>query len=293
MLDGERLGVVGETLLTPLYAKAKASEIVPEAGFEDPLAARLLARVGYDLDRVLTDHGNVAGAIRRTQAIDEVTAAFAAAHPDAQVVSVGIGLCTRHDRLAGRVPAGARWIGVDTADVVDLRRELLPDDPVELHAASIADPAWAGGIDPERPTLVIAEGVLMYLDAGGLASFLAGGRDRFGPGTEVVGDHFHPKVASSDRHPIVRATGARFLSGVRNGRELADLVDGYELVAELPVMELLGSAQRTAARAFRLASRGGRIYAVSHLRVAAAGPGAARGTGADPDAGGDGQGGGT
>jgi O-methyltransferase len=130
---------------------------------------------------------------------------------------------------------------------------LLPDDPVTLVTGSLASPGWTGGLDPGRDTLVIAEGVLMYLDSDGLAACL-------------VGDYVHPKIAASDRHPIVKATGAKFLSGVRNGQALADTVPGYRLVAEHLVMERIGFAQRTAARAFTALTRGGRMYAIAHLR---------------------------
>jgi O-methyltransferase len=205
--------------------------------------------------------------LHRTLVLDNVTARFTAAHPDAQVLSAGLGLCTRHARLADRVPATVSWIGIDTPDVIDLRRRLLPDDPVTLVAADLSEPGWAATLDADRPTVVLAEGVLMYLDPPGLAAFLTETRDHLGPGTEVLGDYFHPTVAASDRHPIVRATGARFLSGARNGAALAATVSGYRCLADLPVMERVSIAQRAVANAFRFVTRGSRLYAVSHLVV--------------------------
>jgi len=101
MSTSNRLGPAGETLMTPL-------------------AAELLERCGYNPERVLTDTGNVTGAICRSIAIDDVTIAFAAAHPDAQIVTAGIGLCTRHDRRETfRVGGRAR------------RRQLPPEDRKE------------------------------------------------------------------------------------------------------------------------------------------------------------------
>ncbi|MER6202074.1 hypothetical protein ABT234_32495 [Streptomyces sp. NPDC001586] len=46
--------------------------------------------------------------------------------PDAVVVSVGIGLDTRAERLAGALPPSVTWLGVDMPEVVDLRATLLP-----------------------------------------------------------------------------------------------------------------------------------------------------------------------
>ncbi|MFD7784150.1 hypothetical protein ACFV4Q_13785 [Streptomyces nojiriensis] len=54
----------------------------------------------------------------------------------------------------------------------------------------------------------------MYLDPAGLRAFLASCRSAF-PAAELVADFFHPKVALSGQHPIVKATGAQFRSGVR------------------------------------------------------------------------------
>jgi O-methyltransferase len=261
------LTLVGETLLTPLYAKANAQRLLPRAGFDDPLAARLLNAIDYDPKRVPTGHDTVAGAVYRSMAFDDATVSFARQHPTGQVVSAGIGLCTRHARIAGRIPDTVDWYGVDTGDVIQLRRQLLPDDPVHLAAASIIDPAWTTTLDAGRPTLLIAEGVLMYLDPAGLTGFLGSAREHFGAGLDLLADYFHPKLAFSGTRPIVRKTGVQFLSGARNGTALAALTPGYALVAEYPVMERLGPAQHLAARAFQALSRGGRAYAIAHLRT--------------------------
>lgn len=262
------MGVVGETAMTPLYAKAKAAEVLPSAGLSDPLAGELLAAIGHDPDRVLRDRSTVHGTIYRTVKIDRVTVEFATRHPHAQLISVGIGLCTRHSRLADQVPATIDWIGVDTAGVIAVRQRHLREDPVRLVTGSITDSGWTTDLDPDRATLVIAEGVLMYLDGAGVLQFLGAVRDRFGPGTEVVADIFHPLIALSGRHPIVKATGAQFRSGSRNGVAFAALVRGYRLLAEYPVMERIGPAARFAARAFRLLTRGGRAYVIARVQVA-------------------------
>jgi len=83
----------------------------------------------------------------------------------------------------------------------------------------------------------------------------------------VVGDYFYPKIALSGGHPIARKTGVALLSGARNGKALAAIAPGYQLVDEYPVMERIGTGQRLAARAFAVLSRGGRAYVVAHLRV--------------------------
>lgn len=266
VIDG--FGPVEETLFTPLWARAHAREVAPELDFEDLYAVEMLDRVGFDESRVLKDHGNVAGTIHRTLAIDGVVRDFVRRHGDeAVVVSAGIGLCARDRRLGPDLPLGVRWVGVDRPEVLDVRRELVPDDASTLAPGSVAEATWADGLPVDgRPTLVVAEGLLMYLEPDELTAFLTGVAG-LPAGSEMVADVFHPKIALSDRHPIVKATGARFRSGVRDGAELAGLVPGLTLVAEHDVMERIGRPHRVAAKAFRLATRGGRMYHVAHLRV--------------------------
>lgn len=264
----EGLDAVMETMLTPLWARAHAREVTPDLGFDDPYARELLDRVAVDTDRVLTDHGNVAGTIQRTLVLDDLVRSFTARHPDAVVVSAGIGLCARDRRLGPEVGEGVTWIGVDAGPVLAARRQLVPDDPSRLVEASVADPAWTDAVPVDgRPTLVVAEGLLMYLDDAGLRSFLTAVAT-LPAGSGLGADVFHPRIALSGKHPIVKATGAQFRSGVRDGAALAGLVPGLALVAEHDVMERIGRPHRAAARAFGLATRGGRMYHVAEIRVA-------------------------
>ncbi|GAA0592161.1 class I SAM-dependent methyltransferase [Kribbella sandramycini] len=255
--SADELGAVGQTLLTPLYARANASEAT---GFTDPLAALLLSRVDYDEAQIPTDPTTVAGTIYRAMAIDELATAWAANHPDGRIISAGIGLCTRHARIA--TPAGFEWYGVDTADVIAFRRKVLPDDPVRLIESSITEPGWTDNLGV-RPTLVIAEGLLMYLDAVGVRTLLRTARETLG--AEVVADYLHPLLAKNTKHPITTATGARFGFGVRNGRELARLTPGYRLAEERSTVEPFGGITRLIVTIFRIVTLGQRTAAVARL----------------------------
>ncbi|HEX7660731.1 MAG TPA: class I SAM-dependent methyltransferase [Pseudonocardiaceae bacterium] len=260
------LNPVAATLYTPLYARAHAAELVPEAGLRDPLAASLLDSAGPSAPGLLRDRNNVAGAIWRAVIFDELTRQFSAEHPHGLVVSAGIGLCTRRQRLAGTVPDSLGWAGVDQPEVIALRREMLPEDDTVLMGGSLGKPGWAEDLrDAGRPVLVLAEGVIMYLTPEELAAFLTTARTVFGPGTQLVADYFHPMSMLSRRHPIARATGARFRSGARNGRALAKLSPGWRLAGEYDVMERISAVHRAAALILRGVLFGGRPYAVAHL----------------------------
>jgi len=258
------LDAVAATLYSPLFARAHALEYAPRAGFVDPVAGLLLARAGADATKMLTGRTDVAGAVWRAALIDLQTQQFCRRYPHGTVVSAGIGLCTRRQRLAGEVPDTITWVGVDVAPVVELRHRELPDDPTALVATSVGEPTWADHVPVGgTPILTIAEGVLMYLDRGEVTAFFAAARARFGAGTEVLADYFHPHVALGGRHPITR-TGVTFRSGARNGRSLAG-APGWTLDSEHDVMGRLSPAYRAAATAFRIATAGGRAYSIAHL----------------------------
>ncbi|WP_208719834.1 class I SAM-dependent methyltransferase [Amycolatopsis circi] len=61
-------------------------------------------------------------------------------------------------------PSGVRWFDVDLPDVIALRRKLYSaDDGYRTIAASVTDSGWLDEIPADRPTLILAEGLLRYL----------------------------------------------------------------------------------------------------------------------------------
>ena len=56
------------------------------------------------------------------------------------------------------------WIDVDQGPVINVRRKLVPArDGVTMAAANVVDPEWWTEVPRGRPTLIVGEGLLMYL----------------------------------------------------------------------------------------------------------------------------------
>lgn len=260
------LSPLGETLLTPLYARAHAPDLLPELGFVDPHAVALIVRTQADTYNTLTDLSSVAGMVLRTMLYDRLTRQFAEAHPDAVVVSVGVGLCARNLRLGPQL-RGVDWFGIDLPDVVDLRLELMPADEMPLVAASVGQPGFLRHIRHEdRPTLVLAEGVLPYLTPWEVRTFL---REcaTLPAGSQLVADVFHPMVATFSLHPISWATGAPMKSGAVSARDLAGQAPGLEVVDEFELFNQIGGAPWMWAAWTKAVTWGGRLYCVAQLRT--------------------------
>lgn len=117
-----------------------------------------------------------------------------------------------------------RWIDIDQPLVVKARARLLPLQPppgdYTLRTLQITRPGWARDIPNDRPTLVVAEGLLPYLTADTGGRLLRDVAEYFGgAGGEFVADHVSSLVVRlSGAVRFLRASGSRFSWGVDDAR---------------------------------------------------------------------------
>jgi len=156
-------GGVQSTMLITLFLRALDSkEREPILG--DHFAAEAVDRIDYDWAKV--DKPNItrnrSGVALRARQFDVWVADFLRDHPGATVLQLACGLDSRAFRLD--LPAEVRWFDVDLPDVMDLRRKLYDEaDGYRMIAASVTDEAWLAEIPADKPALIVAEGLLMYL----------------------------------------------------------------------------------------------------------------------------------
>src|ERR1700757_3630908 len=94
--------------------------------------------------------------------LDDRVLSFTSEHPDAVVVDLGAGLDTGMQRV--KPPTTVDWYSVDLPNVIALRDELVPAaGPAHSVAASVADDSWTDTIPADRPTMLIADGLLAFL----------------------------------------------------------------------------------------------------------------------------------
>jgi O-methyltransferase involved in polyketide biosynthesis len=176
-------GSVEWTNLVTLYLRAYESRSrQPVLG--DHTAAEAVDRIDYDFKRIrrisLPAANQYLVALRAKQ-LDDWCADFLARHPDAVVLHLGCGLDGRAFRLAPR--PSVLWFDVDQPAVIELRRRLYGDaDGYRMVGSSVTDPQWLNDIPTGRPTLVVAEGLLMYLQESEVRQLLARLTNRFDTG---------------------------------------------------------------------------------------------------------------
>ncbi|MCV7032047.1 class I SAM-dependent methyltransferase [Mycobacterium sherrisii] len=178
-----RWGSVEWTNLVTLYLRAHESRSRhPILG--DHAAADAVERIDYDFNRIhrssLPAANQYLVALRAKQ-FDDWCAEFLQHNPDAVVLHLGCGLDGRAFRLA--VPPSVRWFDLDQPGVIDQRRRLYEEtERYRMIGSSVTDPHWVEQIPSGHPTLVVAEGLLMYVSESQVRALFTRLLDRFDHG---------------------------------------------------------------------------------------------------------------
>ena len=156
-LTGERA-----TLLGTLYGRAlDAGSAQPILG--DHWARDVVEQIEVDVKSTGLRSGDEQAVALRAKQLDDWAREFLDRHTEAVVLHLGCGLDTRYFRLA---PApDVLWYEVDFPEVIALRSQSLPAaDSVHPIGSSVTDLAWLEQVPADRSVLVVAEGLVMYLE---------------------------------------------------------------------------------------------------------------------------------
>jgi methyltransferase (TIGR00027 family) len=239
-----RWGSVDWTNLVTLYLRAHESRSSrPILG--DKAAAEAVDRIDYDFKRIhrssLPASNQYLVALRARQ-LDDWCAEFLRRHPDAVVLHLGCGLDGRAFRLA--LPPLVLWFDIDQPDVIALRRRLYNDtERYRMIGSSVTDPEWLEQIPTARPTLMVAEGLLMYLAEHEVRQLLQRLTDRFDCG-EMQFDTL------SALAPLLSKLFTRGIIkwGIRDARELQTWNPRLRLVEQAPALAGYQKIESTAVR---------------------------------------------
>src|SRR5512138_325772 len=152
-LTAPNLSDISETLLIPLYVRARESER-PNALVRDEQATALVKRIDYNFAKIRIQAHDEVGILLRVREFDRRARCFLQEHPNAVVVHIGCGLDTRFDRVDD---TQVEWFDVDLPPVMELRKALL-DEPCPRHhslAASVFDPGWMEQVASLQPRPIL------------------------------------------------------------------------------------------------------------------------------------------
>ncbi|MGD9619474.1 MAG: class I SAM-dependent methyltransferase [Mycolicibacterium sp.] len=218
-----------KTMLSTLYLKALDADF-PRPILGDRFAKQAIDMLDFDWRELeITPKWAPLFTVRTAQ-YDRWVREFMAAHPECTVVHLGCGL----DCRVFRIDPGpdVRWYDVDFPQVIALREQIYPTRPdYGLIATPATEPTWLQQIPADRPTLLIAEGISMYLTADDGIALLRRFVDRFGTG-ELQIDFFNwLAIKSQKTQSLVRTSGSTLHWAVNSPEDVLSQLPGIRLLA--------------------------------------------------------------
>jgi O-methyltransferase involved in polyketide biosynthesis len=218
-----------QTMLATFYAKALDADL-PRPILGDRFAKEIVDRIDYDWKRTAITAANSPSVTTRSAHFDNWVRQFLAVTPEAVVLHLGCGLDARFFRLDPG--PGVEWYDVDYPDVADLRRQLYPPrDHYHVLAASVTDPGWFAELPSGRPTLMIGEGLTMYLTKEDGVALLRRVVEH-APSGELQFDAFNRLgIKAQWTNAVVRRAGATLSWGIDGPDDIIEAVPGVRLLA--------------------------------------------------------------
>ena len=206
--------------------------------------------MNYDFSAADKDTAMSSGVIARTIVLDRLVGDYIEKHPRTTVINIACGMDTRFYRVDN---GEIRWYNIDLPVTMDVRNQYLSEpERVGNIAASAMDEAWTAQIpesETEQDTLVIIEGLTMYLSESDVQTILSIVSRRFSKATVYV-EILNPIFVKKNIEKSISQSGAVFTWGARNGSEVAalcpafhwegdhSLVEGMEVI--MPIYRVIG-----------------------------------------------------
>ncbi len=209
---------VARTLLVPLACRAIESTRL-DAIIHDPRAVELYNALGGSRDFLLgmSEHDRLFTVMRMRQ-FDIFARSFLARNPGGLVVDIGCGLDTRFHRLDDGT---FTWLGVDLPEVIQLRRQWLPDaERCTTIAQSMFELSWLDEVARlNKPVIFLVEGVFIYFSTCDVKPILMAMAKYF-PNGELVFDAMAPFVARFHKaSSVLKRSGAEARWDAKNPAE--------------------------------------------------------------------------
>ena len=122
--------------------------------------------------------------------------------------------------------------------MIALREQLYPArEHYHTVAASVTDPAWLTAIPADRPALLIAEGLTMYLTHDDGVALLRRVVEHF-PSGELQFDVYNwLGIKSQKTNPVVRRSGSTLYWAVNGPDDIVSAVPSVRLLAAISVFD--------------------------------------------------------
>jgi O-methyltransferase involved in polyketide biosynthesis len=217
-----------ETLFLTLYAKALDYRS-KNSILHDTTADELLKRIDYDFSKFKDSSNNII--VIRARHFDDWVKEFIDKNGDIVVLYLGCGLDTRIKRI--NPPLSVNWFDVDYPEVISLRRTFFSDsERYHMIESSITDDRWLTKIPCDKKTLVIAEGVLEYLEVAEVKRLLNQLTNYFVEG-QIIFDVMNKFAVNAGKKKLKDTTGAAHKWAIHNVEEVDKLNPELKRISNL------------------------------------------------------------
>ncbi|MBD3193216.1 MAG: class I SAM-dependent methyltransferase [Candidatus Heimdallarchaeota archaeon] len=184
----DELSQIEETMLGPLWARAKYSEKYPEL-LNDQKAIKIIKDIDYNFEQMeqILGEWRAVGLMIRARRFDEALKAYMKAFPETAVVNIGAGLDTTFFRVDN---SHIKMYNLDLPNVISYREKLIEETERNYNiAGSVFDYEWMEKIEfsKERGIFFIAGGFIYYFKEEKIANLVRTLAERF-PGGEIIFD---------------------------------------------------------------------------------------------------------
>ncbi|WP_124580678.1 TOMM precursor leader peptide-binding protein [Pedobacter sp. KBW06] len=265
----ELLESISYSMMYTLEARALATLYYPEFQFSDPYAVAIKNEVKAAIPIDRTDKDFIFSITERAKIFDQGTSAFLLQNPEAIVLSLGCGLCSRANRLQ-EIARGSKWINVDLKNVIEVRNVLYEEQANisnkacdDIENANWLDELW----NPDAlPVLLVMEGVSPYLTQEKLEKLLYNIGRKVRSQTAKVSilfDYCHPDYSYDGT--IINNRSAKkvhFQAGFKNASAIAAVVPGIEIIGHYNTLAANSPAYASAEAEFKIENNGELPYEI-------------------------------
>jgi O-methyltransferase involved in polyketide biosynthesis len=181
-------GTVQETMLGPLWARAKYSPLYPDI-LDDKKSSEIIKKISYDFTKIQEYLGEWRGIglLVRARNFDNAVIKYIEKYPEATIVNVGAGLDTTFYRVDN---GSIKWYDLDLPDAIEFRRKYIPESTrCSYISRSALDYSWFDDVEftPEKGIFIIAGGFIYYFQESEISALFNALANKF-PGGELIFD---------------------------------------------------------------------------------------------------------
>ena len=219
------------TLLITLYAKGEESRS-PNSILRDHFATSVIQQIDYDFSKIKVSRDTAIGLAWRAKVLDDWAKDFISKNPNATVLNMGCGLDSRVFRVDP--PSTINWFDVDYPEVIELRNRFYPTrhSGYTTVGTSVTASNWLQQVPVNGPVMVIAEGLLYYLNDAEVADLFERILSHF-PSGEIAFDVYSSLgVRLVNVNAAIKATGAVLRWSIEHPREIEKKMPKLKLLNE-------------------------------------------------------------